>query len=396
MRIPLAKPDISAADIQAVARVLGTPRLSLGEELKEFEHSVARYVGAPHGVAVSSGTSALHLCIRALGIGPGDEVIVPSFAFIAVANAVRYERAVPVFVDIEPATLNLDPRKVKAAISPKTRAIIVVHTFGCPAELGEILKLAKRHHVSVIEDACEAFGADYEGKKVGSLGDIGVFAFYPNKQITTGEGGMCVTRDHKTASLLRALRNQGRRDSEDWLDHFELGYNYRISELNCALGNEQMKRIESILARRESVARLYQEKLSHLPHVTLPALNLPRRRISWFVYVVRLGIQFNRGHRDWIRSEMMARGIECGRYFAPIHLQPLYQHEDCRKNELSVTESAADRCLALPFFNTLTEQQVDKVCRTLALLLRNTCSIKTDRSVSRSSAQIGLRNANAG
>lgn len=370
MRIPLAKPEITRDDLNAVNRVLGTSRLSLGPELEEFERSVAQYVGSPHGVAVNSGTSALHLCIRALGIGPGDEVILPSFAFIAVANAVRYERATPVFVDIEPATLNLDPAKVEAAISPRTRAIVVVHTFGLPAELKDILTLAKRYRLFVIEDACEALGAQYGASKAGTLGDLGVFAFYPNKLITTGEGGMVVTHDHETARLLRALRNQGRRDSEAWLSHIELGYNYRISELNCALGKEQMKRIETNLAQRDWIAHRYHEALCELPDLSLPPRHLPQRRISWFAYVVRLGPQFNRAHRDWIRREMMDLGIECGRYFAPIHLQPIYRREHCRLTDLSVTEAVADRCLALPFFTTLTERQVEEVCSTLAILLR--------------------------
>jgi dTDP-4-amino-4,6-dideoxygalactose transaminase len=380
MKIPLAKPEITHDDIRAVNRVLGTSRLSLGSELEEFERSVAQYVGAAHALAVNSGTSALHLCIRALGIGPGDEVIVPSFAFIAVANAVRYEKATPVFVDIEPATLNLDPLKVEAALSSRTRAIIVVHTFGFPAELRAIMALAKRHRLFVIEDASEAFGAQYGNGKVGALADFGVFAFYPNKQITTGEGGMVVTNNPETASLLRSLRNQGRRGSEDWLDHFELGYNYRISELNCALGNEQIKRIETSLARREWIARQYHEGLWQLREVSLPALNLPQRRISWFAYVVRLGHHYNREHRDWLRTEMLSKGIECARYFAPIHLQPVYRRESCRKTNLPVTEAVADRCLALPFFTTLSERHIKEVCRTLAMLLRTIGTVAGDGS----------------
>ena len=215
-------------------------------------------MGAADAIAVSSGTSGLHLCIRALGISEGDEVIVPSFAFIAVANAVRYERATPVFVDIDPQTLNLDPSLLEQAITPRTRAIIVVHTFGCPAELASILQIARRHGLFVIEDACEAIGAEYEGQKVGALGDVGVFAFYPNKQITTGEGGAVVTNNPEIALKVRKLRNQGRDDSEAWFQHTELGYNYRISDINCALGIEQLKRIDAILDRRESIARAVQ------------------------------------------------------------------------------------------------------------------------------------------
>src|SRR5258708_4021907 len=213
MRLPLSAPDITEADTAAVSAVLRTSRLSLGPQLEEFEQSLARYVGASQAVAVNSGTSALHLCIRALGISEGDEVIVPSFAFIAVANVLRYERAVPVFVDIDPHTLNLDPARIEEAIPPRTRAILVVHPFGCPAALDEILEIARRHNLFVIEDACEALGARFDGRKVGSFGHAAAFGFYPNKQITSGEGGMLVTNDPKLAALAGKLRNQGDRKS---------------------------------------------------------------------------------------------------------------------------------------------------------------------------------------
>ena len=369
MRIPLAAPDVTEQDIAAVACALRSSRLSLGPKLEEFEHALAGYVGAAHAVAVSSGTSALHLCIRALGIGEGDEVIVPSFAFIAVANAVRYERAIPVFVDVDPLTLNLDPGLIEAAITSRTRAILVVHTFGCPAELSEIIRIARRHRLLVIEDACEAIGAEYDGRKVGPQGDAGVFAFYPNKQITTGEGGAIVTGNPAVATLARKLRNQGRSDSEDWFEHTELGYNYRISEINCALGIEQLKRIEAVLERRGVVAANYQCRLGNNPALLLPPLALPRRRISWFVYVVRLSGQFSQFHRDWIMEEITARGIGCGRYFAPIHLQPIYKHASFERMALPVTESNAARSLALPFFNCIREDQVEEVCGTLEELV---------------------------
>jgi perosamine synthetase len=367
--IPLSAPDISEDDIEAVAAVLRTPQLSLGPKLEEFESAIARYIGAEHAVGVSSGTAGLHLAVRALGIGAGDEVIVPSFAFIAVANVLRYERANPVFVDIEPATLNLDPNRIEAAITPRTRAIIVVHTFGCPAELPEILEIARRHDLAVIEDACEAIGAEYDGRKVGAFADAGVFAFYPNKQITTGEGGMIVTGNASVALAARALRNQGRSDSEDWFQHSEVGYNYRISEMNCALGISQLNRIEAILSQRENVARRYGEKLSGNENLILPAMDLPRRKVSWFVYVVRLSAPFMRSHRDWIAREMNRRGIGCGRYFAPIHLQPAYSAARATGMDLGVTEREASRTLALPFFNRLREDQIDEVCANLCELI---------------------------
>ena len=370
MKIPLSAPDIAEAEVAAVTAVLRTPRLSLGPQLEEFEQSITRYIGTSHAVAVNSGTSALHLCIRALGISEGDEVIVPSFAFIAVANVLRYERAVPVFVDIDPQTLNLDPARIEEAITPRTRAIIVVHTFGCPAALDEILEIARRHQLFVIEDACEALGAQFDGRKVGSFGHAAVFGFYPNKQITTGEGGMLVTNDSNVAALASKLRNQGRGDSGERFEHEELGYNYRISELNCALGVTQLQRLERILETRESIAREYQLRLENEPGLLLPAIALPRRRISWFVYVVRLQERFAASHCDQIIQEMASQGIACGRYFAPIHLQPAYRSQPHRCMTLAHTESIAPRTLALPFFNRISVEQIEYICHTLGELLR--------------------------
>ena len=216
MRIPLSAPDITDADIEAVVSVLRTPRLSIGPRMVEFEAAVAEAAGVPHGIAVSSGTAGLHLCLCALGIDKGDEVILPSFTFIAAGNAVLYQRATPVFVDIDPTTLNLDPGRLEKVITPRTRAILVVHTFGHPADLDPILDVARKHGVAVIEDACEAIGAKYRGRGVGGIGDLGVFGFYPNKPITTGEGGMVVTGDSRLAETIRGLRNQGRMASDGW------------------------------------------------------------------------------------------------------------------------------------------------------------------------------------
>ncbi len=364
MKIPLSAPDITEAEIEAVVAVLRTPRLSLGPVTEQFESAAAGYVSLPHAVAVSSGTAGLHLCIRALGIGEGDEVIVPSFTFIAAANAIRYERATPVFVDIDACTLNIDPQRIEEAITPRTRAILAVHTFGVPAEMPAILEIAERHGLLVIEDACEAIGAEYLGRRVGSMGNAGVFAFYPNKQITTGEGGVVVTRDEALARRIRALRNQGRYESDDWFQHTELGYNYRISEINCALGLAQMARLEEILQKRAEVASAYQRRLSRYQELVLPALAFPAGRISWFVYVVRL----HAGTRDAIMRSLAAAGIASGRYFAPIHLQPSYaawRHSA----DLAVTEAEASRTLALPFFNNIGADAIDQVCDTLGRLL---------------------------
>lgn len=362
MKIPLSAPDITQAEIDAVVEVLKTPRLSLGPKLEEFEQAMARYIGAQHAVGVSSGTAGLHLCMRALGIGEADEVIVPSFTFIAAANAIRYERATPVFVDIEPVTLNLDPNKIEAAITPRTRALLVVHTFGIPAEMGAIMEIASRHGLLVIEDACEAIGSEYRGRRVGCLGDAAVFAFYPNKQITTGEGGMVVARDKAVARRMCALRNQGRYQGDDWLQHSELGYNYRLSEMQCALGVVQLKRIGGIMAARERVARGYHERLRGQPLV-LPPAELPHARISWFVYVVRLLPELER-HRDGILNALTNQGIGCARYFAPIHQQVAY--EAWKDTLLPVTEGEAARTMVLPFFNALSESDQSRVCDALA------------------------------
>lgn len=363
MKIPLSQPDITEAEVTAVTAVLRSPRLSLGPKLEEFEHAMAAYIGPPHAVAVNSGTSGLHLCVRALGIGPGDEVIVPSFTFIAAANAIRYEGATPVFVDIDPVTLNLDPGKVEAAVTPRTRAIMAVHTFGVPAPMDAILTIAIRHNLLVIEDACEAIGAEYKGRRAGGFGQAAVFAFYPNKQITTGEGGMIVTRDAALAAKMRALRNQGRYDSEDWFEHQEVGYNYRISEINCALGIEQLKRIDEILRKREAVAQAYRRRLETLSELILPPTQITGARISWFVYVVRLAERFTSRQRDALQAHLLGQGIRCARYFAPIHLQPSYR--DWKNIHLPVTESHAARTLALPFFNNLSESEIDQVASAL-------------------------------
>ncbi len=362
IEIPLSQPDITQLEIDAVVSVLGSSRLSLGPKMEEFEGALARYVGVPHAAAVSSGTAGLHLCLVAMGLGEGDEVIVPSFTFVAAANAIRYVRAVPVFVDIEETTLNMDPREIEAAITPRTRAIMVVHTFGVPARMDLILEIARRRGLLVIEDACEALGAEFAGRRVGSFGDAAVFAFYPNKQITTGEGGMVVTRNADLAKEVRALRNQGRYESDDWHQHSVVGYNYRLSEMNAALGCAQMQRLPSILERREMVAASYFERLAGHAGLVLPEPLRPSttQRISWFVYVIRLPVTLRRGYRDEVVLEMRRRGIQCGRYFAPIHTQPAYRDVPARRR-LDVTERESERTVALPFFTGMTREQVGRV-----------------------------------
>jgi perosamine synthetase len=370
MRIPLSSPDITDAEIEAVVSVLRGNRLSLGPQLEEFERAIANYAGTRYAVAVNSGTSGLHLCVRALGLTEGDEVITTPFSFAASANALLYEKATPVFVDIDPVSLNIDPQKIAAAITEKTRAILVVHVFGKPAAMDDIMRLAKDRDLLVIEDACEALGAEHQGHKVGALGDAGVFSFYPNKQITTGEGGVIVTNNPRLESRFRSLRNQGRDPAVGWFEHVELGYNYRLPEINCALGLVQMERLEAILATRQFVAQRYRDALAGQPRLVLPEMDLRGARISWFVFVVRLSSELTTAHRDWISHELGLRGIGCARYFAPIHLQPLYSKLfGFQKGDFPITEQAAEHALALPFFNKLSEDQTIEVCQTLTQLI---------------------------
>jgi perosamine synthetase len=367
--IPLSSPDITEAEIAAVTEVLRTSSLSLGPKLIEFESALASFHNMPHAIAVSSGTAGLHLAIRALGIGEGDEVILPSFTFIAAANAVLYERATPVFVDIDPITLNIDPSRLEEAITPRTRAILVVHTFGVPAAMRELMAIANKHNLAVIEDACEAIGATYDDQLTGTFGDVSVFAFYPNKQMTTGEGGAILTRNDSLANRMRAMRNQGRYPSSDWLQHSELGFNYRLPEISCALGIVQLSRLKEMLAARASAAQRYDRLLASLPHVKRPQLTYPDADItslSWFVYVVRpYGLPI--GARDRVLNRLQADGIGCARYFAPIHLQPAYAQLACARNlSLPITESIAQTTLALPFFNRLSDSDAERVVGALA------------------------------
>jgi perosamine synthetase len=380
--VPLSSPDITQAEIDAVTAVLRTPHLSLGPELASFEAALAHYHAVPDAVAVSSGTAGLHLALLTLAIGEGDEVIIPSFTFIAVANAVLQVRATPVFAEIDPITLNLDPEAVERAINPRTRAILVVHTFGVPADMDTLGAIARRHNLVVIEDACEAIGAQFDSRRAGSFGDLAVLGFYPNKQITTGEGGAVLAHDSTHSSRLRSLRNQGRGPQRqvfvdgvegrvpnaDWLDHAEPGYNYRLSELACALGRVQLCRIDEILDLRQAAAERYNQLLATIPDLELPPLTLPRRTISWFVYVVRLPGQAN---RDRVRAALAHRGIASGRYFPPIHLQSAWQaHPSATAATLPLTESIARRTLALPFFTRITAAQQERVANALREILR--------------------------
>jgi perosamine synthetase len=348
--------------------VLSTPYLSQGPKLPEFERAVAGRAGVRHAVAVNSGTSGLHLAVKAAGLEPGDEVITTPFSFVASANCLLYEGAVPRFVDIDPDTYNIDPREIERAITSKTRAILPVHVFGRPCPMYEILDLASRHGLVVIEDACEALGARYHGRAAGSFGQTGVFAFYPNKQVTTGEGGAIATDDAGIASLCRSWRNQGRADNGAWLEHERLGYNYRLSDLNCALGVAQLSRLEDILGRRAAVADRYTEiLLDRVPQVVPPTPAAPNTLISWFVYVVRLRDEFSREDRDGVLQNLHSAGIGCRNYFSPIHLQPFYRQKfGFTPGDFPVSERVSDRTIALPFFGELTDRDILTVCDALA------------------------------
>ncbi|SRR6266700_1450918 len=386
-RIPLAKPEITDADREAVLSALRTPYLSMGPKLQEFEQAICGYTGSKHAVAVNSGTSALQIAVRALGLEPGAEVILPSFAFSAVLNVVLQERLQPVFVDVDPGTYNIKPDLVAAAIGERTRLILAIHTFGFPVDVDLLREIAggqggsrarrPRHTVHIIEDSCEALGTEVRGRKVGTFGDAGLFAFYPNKQITTGEGGVLVTSDEQIATRARQLRNQGRDPALDWYQHADVGFSYRLSDINCALGTSQLTRIESVIEKRQRLAQIYDRELTGLGDVERPALTSNTGRISWFVYAIRLAAHFDAKDRDWICESMLRRGIATGRYFAPLHRQPVLDSHPFAKNAkgwgtpspgssgLTQTEFVADRVLALPFFNELTEVGIQEVCGAL-------------------------------
>ncbi len=367
--IPLARPDIGPKEIQYVTDVLRTPYLSLGPKLPEFEEKLAAYAGVSYGIAVNSGTSALHLMVKAMGIGAGDEVITTPFSFVASSNCMLFEGAKPVFVDIDPKTCNIDVSKIERAITPRTKAILAVDVFGQPADWDAISQIAQRHNLLIIEDSAEAIGAEYKGRRAGTFGDAAVYAFYPNKQMTTGEGGIILTNDEKIAKLCKSYRNQGRGEAGAWLQHERVGFNFRLSELNCALGLAQLERLEELLQKRESVAQLYNKRLKNIKDLHIPFVG-PDVKMSWFVYVVRLSDRFVREDRDRMQSELRARGIENSNYFSPIHLQPFYQEQfGYKRGDFPVTEHVADRTIALPFYNQLTGEEINYIGHQLESLL---------------------------
>jgi perosamine synthetase len=362
-QVPMSSPDINRDDINAVEAVLATHDLSIGPRIEEFERMMAKYLGVRHAVGVSSGTAGLHLCVIAAGVGEGDEVITTPFSFVASANCILYERARPIFVDIDPQTLNINPALVETAITPRTRAILPVDIFGQPTDYDAITEISQRFGLSVIEDACEAIGAEYRGRKAGTLGDMAVFGFYPNKQMTTAEGGIIVTDRGEWDMLFRSLRNQGRDESGTWLNHVRLGYNYRLNEMSAALGVTQLARIDELLEKRERVAQMYDERLSDVGGVSIPYRAPTTTRMSWFVYVIRMVPEIN---RDTVMSRLQKHGIGCRPYFTPIHLQPLYvERFGYEPGDFPVTEAVAQSTLALPFHSNLSEKTIDLVCKRL-------------------------------
>jgi len=366
--VPLARPWVTREDIAAVTEVLRTPWLSMGPHLKEFERAVARYSGRVHGVGVSSGTAGLHLCLAAAEIGPGDEVITSPFSFVASANCALYQGARPVFADIDPQTLAIDPEQVEARITPRTRALISVDVFGQPAPVERLAPTVERHSLLWVQDACESIGAERNGKRSASHGKAAVFAFFPNKQMTTGEGGVVVTDDEEFAGIVRSLANQGREDDGTWLNHVRLGFNYRLNEMSAALGLSQLRRLDRILVRRARIANWYDERLRDMELVRPPYMDPATTRMSWFVYVVRLD---HRVDRPALMDRLMVDGVPTRPYFVPIHLQPLYRERfGYRPGAFPVTEKVAAMTLALPFFTTMTEEQVDYVCDRLVASVR--------------------------
>jgi len=369
MQIYLSRPDITEREIEAVCEVLRGPNLSLGPKLAEFEQVFAKYIGIKRAVAVNSGTSGLFLCMLALGIEPGDEVITTPFTFVASATSIMMAGARPVFVDIDPKSLNIDPANIESGITEKTRAIVAVEVFGNPAGLDRLCEIAQKHNLAVIEDSCEALGSALNGRKVGTFGTMSVFGFYPNKQITTGEGGMIVTDDDYLADMCVSLRNQGRGKDSSWLGHDRLGYNFRLSDINCALGIVQLSRIDQIKAKRRQVAKWYQEILADEDRLILPA-EPDDCDMSWFVFVVRLADGYSLEQRDRILQVMRNQNIQVGDYFPPVHLQPfMVEQFSYKQGDFPVTEAISKSTIALPFHNNLTKDEVAIVCKTLKEVL---------------------------
>ena len=361
--IPLARPDIGAREIELVTQVLRSDVLAMGPFTERFEAAIAAVGGRHHGLACSSGTAGLHLGVCALGIGAGDEVITTPFSFVASANCLLYEGAIPRFVDIEEDSLGLDPDLIEAAATSRTRAILPVHVFGRPCRIGAVEAVARARGWKLIEDACEGLGSTVDGRPLGSFGDLSVFAFYPNKQITTGEGGMVVTDDRDLAETMRSLRNQGRDSDGTWLRHVRLGYNYRLDEMSAAVGVAQVERLHELRAGRARVVAAYERTLGGRDWLRLPRASA-NEDVDWFVYVVRLDPGID---RDRVLARLAASGVPSRPYFAPLHLQPFLSSAlGYKPGDFPVTERVAATTLALPFSSQLEDADVEYVASILS------------------------------
>jgi perosamine synthetase len=365
--IGLSAPWLDERDEELVLEVLRSGRLSLGPIGPRFEELLAEASGAPYCAAVSSGTAGLHLCMRLAGVEPGDEVITSPYSFVASANCAIYEGATPVFADIDPDTLNLDPAAVEAAITPRTRAVVAVDIFGYPCELDELRGICDRHGLALVEDACEALGARYKGRPLGSHGHPAVFAFYPNKQITTGEGGAVTTASAEEHELLVSLRNQGRQETSSWLQHGRLGYNYRLDDVSAALGIGQLEKLDRILTGRREVAARYAELLAGLD-LELPLADDADHERSWFVYVVKLARGID---RDGLIRRLGEDGIACAPYLPSIHLQSYMRERFGFADGLCpVSEDASARTMAIPFHGRLAREDQERVAEALRSALQ--------------------------
>jgi perosamine synthetase len=362
--IPLASPELDAREEELVLEVLRSGRLSLGPIGERFERAFADFLGVEDAVAVSSGTAALHLGVRQLGWGPGDEVITSPFTFVASSNCLLYEGARPVFVDVDPETLDIDPVAAAAAVTEHTVGLLPIDIFGWPAAWPALEALAAKHGLGVLEDSCQAVGAiDEEGRMVGTRGNFATFAFYANKQMTTGEGGMIVPTDAAAAERLRSERNQGRAVDMGWLDHDRLGFNYRLSDVAGAIGLGQVEKLPRLLEERAAVAARYAERLAEVPGVETPMATRGREVRSWFVYVVRLADEVD---RDAVILRLRERGIDSKSYLPSIHLFPHIAELGYREGQFPVAEAASAHSLALPFFPQMSEAQSERVCAELA------------------------------
>lgn len=361
----IARPFITDKDKKSVLEVLNSTKLSLGPKYIEFESNMKKYVGSKYACAVVNGTCGLHLAVKALGLKEDDEVVTSPFSFISSSNCLLYERIKPVFVDIEEETYNIDPSKIERAITKKTKAILAVHIFGQTASMDPIIKLAKNYKLKIIEDACESLGAKYKNKMAGTFGDIGVYAFYPNKQMTTGEGGMIVTSQRKIYDLCCSLRNQGRNKDGNWLIHERLGYNYRMDEMSAALGVSQLIKLDWMINQKQQIAKWYTQELSTCPNVILPSMASARIH-SWFIYVIRI---LNR-KRNALMKKLSYEQIQTKPYLPVIHLQPfmrkLFQY---RTGDYPVAEKIAAQTLALPFYIGLSQNDVRRICCKIKSLL---------------------------